>query len=570
MTIRIDSNEEITSVIDRLRAAKTKKIYLVIPQNSYLLGSLVNLRLLKKEAQRREQKIIIITQDRIGRSLASRSGFAVKQILGEKAVVTHDIKPTFVKEIKTKEISPKENINKREKIQQAAKEKTAKNATDWKTPFKIKPNYQGGFYQGPYVPIKVLNKKPRFFLQRKKNKDFFLENLNIRKKKSQRKIQFILPSLDRKIFFGFVFTASVIILTIAFVLLPKAEIIVYPKFEPLRSEETITISAKEKEINFSAKILPGLFLEDEQSIEETFRTEGKKEVGVPAKGKAILYNKTGEEQTIKNNTRLATEDGLIFKTQSKITIPSQGSKEVEIIADFVGEKGNISPQRLNLVALPKATQLIIFAETKSNLSGGSSKKISIVSEDDVRKAKENLAKKIFGKQKDELSRVLPKTHLWLPQSTKQIIIDYKVDPKEESEAENFKISVKSKISGIAFNLNDAKKLFSRILQSKTSENKEILFSKEIMGVDDFKEIKYNDESQETKATVILEGAAFIKFDEEKTKENLSGRTVKEAEEYLLGMEGVKGVNIKLSPFWVQKVPGISKKIYFTFDTRGKQ
>ncbi|MCX6766394.1 MAG: hypothetical protein NT170_01250 [Candidatus Moranbacteria bacterium] len=73
-TLYIDIDEEITSIIDRMRKAEAKEVIIVAPKNAMLLQSIVNLKLLKKEADRRKKQLLIITQDKIGKKLIEKAG----------------------------------------------------------------------------------------------------------------------------------------------------------------------------------------------------------------------------------------------------------------------------------------------------------------------------------------------------------------------------------------------------------------------------------------------------------------------------------------------------------------
>jgi hypothetical protein len=73
-TLYIDIDEEITSIIDRMRKAEAREVIIVAPKNAMLLQSIVNLKLLKKEVDRRKKQLLIITQDKIGKKLIEKAG----------------------------------------------------------------------------------------------------------------------------------------------------------------------------------------------------------------------------------------------------------------------------------------------------------------------------------------------------------------------------------------------------------------------------------------------------------------------------------------------------------------
>src|SRR6266702_2064758 len=77
-TFYIDLEEEISSVIDRLNKSMAVDNYFVVPKRAIFLQSIVNLKLLKREADKAGKHIILITQDEIGSAMARRSGIDVR------------------------------------------------------------------------------------------------------------------------------------------------------------------------------------------------------------------------------------------------------------------------------------------------------------------------------------------------------------------------------------------------------------------------------------------------------------------------------------------------------------
>ena len=77
-TFYIDINEEISSVIDRLKKSMAKDNYFVVPKRALFIQSVVNLKLLKREADKIGKQVVIVTQDEIGASMAQRAGINVR------------------------------------------------------------------------------------------------------------------------------------------------------------------------------------------------------------------------------------------------------------------------------------------------------------------------------------------------------------------------------------------------------------------------------------------------------------------------------------------------------------
>lgn len=75
--IYIDNNDEITTIVEKLRVAQAVDIVMVVSQNSLLLQSVINIRLLKREAIKCHKKITLATHDEEGAVLAEKVGIPV-------------------------------------------------------------------------------------------------------------------------------------------------------------------------------------------------------------------------------------------------------------------------------------------------------------------------------------------------------------------------------------------------------------------------------------------------------------------------------------------------------------
>lgn len=78
-TFYIENDEEIISVIGRLRKSSSEENYFVFPKRALVLQSIVNLRLFQREAEKLGKKIIIVTQDEAGKALAEKAGLLTER-----------------------------------------------------------------------------------------------------------------------------------------------------------------------------------------------------------------------------------------------------------------------------------------------------------------------------------------------------------------------------------------------------------------------------------------------------------------------------------------------------------
>ena len=62
-TIYIDIDDEITSIIDKIENASAKLVALVLPKRATMLQSSVNMKLLKKAADKAHKQLVLITSE---------------------------------------------------------------------------------------------------------------------------------------------------------------------------------------------------------------------------------------------------------------------------------------------------------------------------------------------------------------------------------------------------------------------------------------------------------------------------------------------------------------------------
>ncbi len=91
----IDPDEEIISVIGRLRKASDVDVFLVVPKRALFMRSLVNLRLLDREAKKLGKHLSLVVQDAEARSLAEKAGIESRNSLEGIPGAHQPVKPSL-------------------------------------------------------------------------------------------------------------------------------------------------------------------------------------------------------------------------------------------------------------------------------------------------------------------------------------------------------------------------------------------------------------------------------------------------------------------------------------------
>ncbi|MDZ7611511.1 MAG: hypothetical protein U5L10_02000 [Candidatus Moranbacteria bacterium] len=101
-TIYIDADEEITSIIEKIEIEESREIFLVVPKDAMLVQGVVNLKLLKKEAEKLGKKIVLVTSDKYAKRVIKSVGFQTKDKTSQDFSSQQE-KPVPAKKAKIKE-----------------------------------------------------------------------------------------------------------------------------------------------------------------------------------------------------------------------------------------------------------------------------------------------------------------------------------------------------------------------------------------------------------------------------------------------------------------------------------
>ena len=110
----IDIDEEITSIIDRLRKSKTTENFFVVSPRALLLQSVVSLKLLRKEAERAKKQIAVVVNDQEAKVKIEKSGIlALSSLKGLEG--GEEVKENFASTMEIKDTNKSKNKNIMEK-----------------------------------------------------------------------------------------------------------------------------------------------------------------------------------------------------------------------------------------------------------------------------------------------------------------------------------------------------------------------------------------------------------------------------------------------------------------------
>ena len=353
-TFYIDIDEEITSAIDRLRKSKTKENIFVVPKRALILQSVVNLRLLKKEAGKLKKQIMIISQDEQGRALAEKVGIFSQQSL-EGVEVKEELKIKVHPQInserqknlnkKVKKKRKLENVGSKDFYEKDKKTMDAKNSLEAEKKVvvgkkkieekKILVKKQGrdhvvsGVVKSVDFPSSSLKYHPSNVKKvksgsggdyakykkdidpRKEEELKELFQLDKHQDQPKKQLQVSVPKKTKKIFilFGIV-SVAVILLVGIFLIFPRAKISIHMSSNVQTIDLEIKGNSNAVISDLEGRSVPARAIEKDAERTESFSATGRNEISdQKTRGTIAIYNEHGTSpQPLVATTRFLTPD----------------------------------------------------------------------------------------------------------------------------------------------------------------------------------------------------------------------------------------------------------------------
>jgi len=354
--------------------------------------------------------------------------------------------------------------------------------------------------------------------------------------------------------------------TIIYTSTGSAKINITPKKQSLETDLKISASDKFSSVDQTLNKIPGQLFSIDKTASQTFPATGEKDVAQKARGKITVYNAYGTTPQVLIATTRFEKDGFIFRTLKTITVPgttvvngqiSPGTVDVEVVADKAGETYNISAGKFTIPAFQERADTgryeKIYGQSVAPMNGGMIGRAKVVTQSDYSDAKETLL--------DQLKKNIDDTLKAQTAGLKTIdSLSIKIGEPESSAkvdeaADNFTMSIQGLLKTIGFKESD----LLGLIKQNIDKNRNLYVIPEKLQLN-YRSVNFRDTDNILEFTVDITGIAYAKIDIDKIKNELVGKDEEEIKSYFRGVEGIESVKIKLSPFWVKRIPDKPDKI----------
>ena len=531
--IYIDTEDDITAIIGKIKDSKQKIIAIVPPKRTGILQSAVNIKLLARIAENDNKRLVLVTNNKALIALSSVAQIPIAKNLQSKPEMA---------EIDVLEIDDGEDIIDGAKLPIGELAKTA----DIKEDEEI------------IEAIDTINIE-------KDNSRF-----TPRDDKSNKKNKIKVPDFARfrkKLFIGiFASIALICFLVWAIGFDPAATIVITAKTTdadvslPLKLGGAIATDV-------SKGIIQTVSKQVQKNVSVTFDATGTKKIGDKATGTLTLSNADSSEAIFVPSGAVFSSGDYDFITTAGVTVPGagvsgghivSGTKTVTVNASEVGSEFNLAPG---------AYQSSVDGITAygSQMAGGSSRTAVVVTASDIQKASQALADLSNDSIKKQLTSQFANGEYVISDSFNVSHADPISTPALDAEATSkvtlssqttFTMTAVAKSELIAF----LKNAINKQVDSKTQR----IYSD---GIDKVKLSGYVASDQMSTINVSTTGQIGPNINEDSIKQQAKGLQYGDVQALITKIKGVDNVDTKFSYFWVTTVPNDVKKIDIQFTVK---
>lgn len=544
----LETDEEITSVIDKLRDLPGDSVGLVLPKHASLAASVVNLRLLQREAKELKKQIAIITQDKIGTKLALQVGIPVYASVSDKQPVVAETGPRpQVDDV----------IEFDETSDSSAGEAGSTPVSALESPVPVKRYDESSLPKAvPQAPAIVPPpQRPPIRAQRPQ------------------------PSPDstrrRALWVGIGITSLVLALAWLFLWYPRSTITLGLKTESFEHQAAITVDNSLNASNDEKTGIPGSTLESQIEAKQTFDASGKKDVGTKAGGTVTVSNGLGEAVTLPAGSRF-DRDGLGFVSGTEVVVPratadvdlagnpvvTPGKVDLALEATVAGDQYNLAAGSFTITSLTGQRREKVTASNGAAFSGGTTKTVPVIADTDLEQARTKLIEQSTEQLRNDI-RAKAKDLTVLDDALSVSIASSSSSKNVGDEAENFELSATVQAKTIAFAAQDYQEAVVHQALQALPAGKALLQS----GADSVETRVENVDIAQGKLTIngVLKTRMSQQIDQEALKQLVTGLTPTAAEEALRQQEGVTTATVALRPWFRKTIPTQFSQIYFVLE-----
>jgi hypothetical protein len=562
-TVYVDIDDEITALIDKIKASDSKVVALVLPKRASVLQSIVNMKLLKLSADNDKKRVVLITGEAGLLPLAGAVGLYVAKSLGTKPEVPPGPNMALAGETET--------IDEDIKLPLADEEEEAPDLTKkvtTNTPVGVLADALPESINGPKhlrdVETLELDNEPEAAAVEASKEEPKGKKAKEPKLKKDKHLK--VPNFNRfrwVLVGGILLIAALVVFGIfAFLVWPKATIDIKTNASNVNTTLQLTLDPQASSLNLSSGDIPANTASEQKTFSQTVNTTGQQNEGTAANG-TVIMNAGACSGTVPNPVPAGTSlssNSLTYITQQDATFSpaTQGhncsweSNSVQIAAANPGSNYNTANSAtFTVTGFPSVT-------ATGSATGGTDNIVQVVSQNDVNAATTKITSTDTSAIKQSLINQLRGQGLY-PIEVTFAAGSPQVSANPTVGTASPTVTVTETISYTMYGVkkSDLNTALNANIKSQTANGQNILTNG--LTQSGFKQLN----ASGTNDTVSLSALAVVgpNISVSKIKKDVAGRSPQAIISIIKNNPNVTTVTVRLSPFWVTRAPKNTAKIF---------
>jgi hypothetical protein len=542
-TIYLEPDDEITSIIEKVEAADNKVIALVLPKRTTSLQSIVNMRLLKRSADKAGKSVVLITSDPALLPLAGATMLHVAKNLQSKPEIPIAPDGTAKEGVEAAEMP--EDVN-------DAENEDVNTKLDYHRSVGELAAVHALADDGDAIDLEDEDAEAKSETSDKKPKEKKSKGLKV-------------PNFDRFRAMlgigGILLIGLAAFLIMAIWVLPKGVITIQTESIPVTANLTLNASETAKALDIEKKIIPISTKTTKQTSSPQVPATGQQNNGVKATGTVSMTAQAcapnlGIPDSVPAGTGVSTS-GLTYITQSKTTFAFSSASgscvnyaatgSTSITAQAGGTKYNVSGATFSVSGRSDVN-------ASGSASGGTDNITTVVSQSDVDNAKQKVTSADTDKFVKDYEKQLSDQGFYVLTATlKQSDPVATANPAVGQPANTTTVTVEITYTVQVVQKSDLTKAITAELNKQINPSKQKLTSTDVLK-DATISVQNAASPSDIKIDVSVESTAIPLIDPATIQKLAAGKKSGDIKAAISGLPGVKSVDVKLSPFWVSKAP----------------
>lgn len=259
-------------------------------------------------------------------------------------------------------------------------------------------------------------------------------------------------------------------------ILPFSQIGVVPRQVDIDQKIDVRAQVDSDNYDVDRRIIPARMIDRDVTFTKTFTATGSGDVDAQkAQGTITIINEFDQSpQPLVATTRFVAENGVLFRLAAPTTIPGMkdgepGRVDALVVADAPGETGNIGPTRFTIPgfdASAKRDKIYAISEVAMTGGGTGGDGVSIVTEDDIERAQQDMQGELSQYIKEQITAILrPDSEILLTEALRMEVIRSQASVSSDTMAQDFMYEIVTHVTAVVFAQEDVMAIMDDAIRS---------------------------------------------------------------------------------------------------------